>query len=30
MSEDVRMSIFDAAALAITFFENQGRTRRAA
>jgi hypothetical protein len=30
MSEDVRMNIFDAAALAITFFDKNSRTNRAA
>ena len=30
MSEDVRMSIFDAAALAMTFFDSKRRTKRAA
>ena len=30
MSEDVRMSIFDAAALAITFFDKKSRANRAA
>jgi hypothetical protein len=30
MSEDPRMSIFDAAALAMTFFETASRTKRAA
>jgi hypothetical protein len=30
MSEDVRMSIFDAAAFAITFFDSKSRTKRAA
>jgi hypothetical protein len=28
MSEDVRMSIFDAMALAMTFFESKGRTKQ--
>ena len=30
MSEDVRMNIFDAGALAITFFENKSRAKHAA
>ena len=30
MSEDARMNIFDAAALAITFFDSKSRTKRAA
>jgi hypothetical protein len=30
MSEDVRMNIFDAASLAITFFESKRRTKQAA
>jgi hypothetical protein len=30
MSEDRRMSIFDAVSLAITFFDSKSRTRRAA
>jgi hypothetical protein len=30
MSEDVRMSIFDAAALAMTFFDTKGQLKRAA
>ena len=30
MSEDVRMNIFDAAALAMTFFDTQSRPKRAA
>jgi hypothetical protein len=30
MSEDPRMSIFDAAALAMTFFDTRSRTKRAA
>jgi Holliday junction resolvasome RuvABC endonuclease subunit len=30
MNEDPRMSIFDAAALALTFFHTSGRTKRAA
>jgi hypothetical protein len=30
MSEDARMSIFDAVALAITFFDSQTRAKRAA
>jgi hypothetical protein len=30
MSEDVRMNIFDAASLAITFFDSKGRAKRAA
>jgi hypothetical protein len=30
MSEDVRMNIFDAAALAMTFFDSKSRVKRAA
>lgn len=30
MSEDVRMNIFDAAALAMTFFDSRSRVKRAA
>ena len=30
MSEDARMGIFDAAALAITFFDRKSRAKRAA